>query len=466
MATRDLTIAFEAVKAKQSKYTALFDYYHGQQPVAYLHKRVERMFQGVLDQRFSANWCAVVVDAMLDRLKLLGVQGPEEDGDAAEAGETPPWLEAFEALWNYNQMPIEAMLTHETASICGEAAVIVWPLREDGSELDVPAVYYNDPRMIHVQYRNDRPREVAWAAKFYTDEDEKVFATFYYPDRLEYYATGKRWTGTTQASSFQPDPTRPPAANPYSPRIPVFHFRTHARRVVSDLASVIPLQNAINKLLADMMVGAEFGAFPQRWIISNLDQLDLTRLPNSPGHNWALPSGTPEDGQTQVGQFSAYDLQNYLAPITHLIDEVGAVTRTPRHYFLHEDGAFPSGEAQARAEAPLNDRVEHRITTFDPVWLDCFDFMLELAGYPNAPLATLWKPVGSLPPQAEASLIETYTRAGMPLASALRKAGASEEEIAQVMQEKAAEEEARRASIGEMYADAQAQFDQTVAGSE
>jgi hypothetical protein len=74
--------------------------------------------------------------------------------------------------------------------------------------------------------------------------------------------------------------------------------------------------------------------------------------------------------------------------------------------------------------------------------------------------------VGSLPPQAEASLIETYTRAGMPLASALRKAGADEAEIAQVMEEKAAEEEARRATIGEMYADAQAQFDQTVAGSE
>ncbi len=462
MATRDLQIAFEAVKAKRSRYEMLYDYYFGQQPVAYLHKRVENMFAGVLDQRFSANWCQVIVDAMLDRIKLLGVQGPEvetKQGDDAKPQEIPAWQRAFEALWDRNQLAIEASLVHEAVSVCGEGMIIVWPLRDDGSELDIPAVYFNDPRMVHVQYRHDRPREVAWAAKFYEGEDQKVFATFYYPDRLEYYATGKRWTGTTQASSFQPDPTRPPQPNPYSPQIPVFHFRTHPKRAVSDLSSIIPLQNAINKLLADMMVGAEYGAFPQRWIISNLDQIDPTQLPNAPNQNWALPSGTPEDGTTQVGQFQAYDLQNYITPIEHLINQAGAISRTPRHFFLHPEGAMPSGEAQARAEAPLNDRVEKRVSVLKPVWRDCFAFMLSLVGHSDVPLAPRFAPIGSLPPEARAGLVKTYTDAGMPLASALRTAGFDEAEIAQVVEEQQREAALRRASIGELYGDAQAQFD-------
>jgi len=55
--------------------------------------------------------------------------------------------------------------------------------------------------------------------------------------------------------------------NPYG-RVPVFHFPN--RRVydygISDLADVIPIQDALNKALMDMLVAMEFGAFKQRWV--------------------------------------------------------------------------------------------------------------------------------------------------------------------------------------------------------
>ena len=120
---------------------------------------------------------------------------------------------------------------------------------------------------------------------------------------------------------------------------------------------------------------------------------------------------------------------------------------------------MPSGEAQARAEAPLNDRAAKRVSLLEPVWRDCFAFMLSLVGYSGVPLAPQFAPIGSLPPEAEANLIKTYTDAGMPLASALRMAGVDEPTIAQVVEERQREAALRRASIGEMYGDAQAQFD-------
>ena len=105
--------------------------------------------------------------------------------------------------------------------------------------------------------------------------------TLYYKDRLEYYITQKTYKGTdmpTGAAAFRPAET-PKAPNPYG-EIPVFHFRPnrHAKGELSK--SITTLQDAVNKLLADMMVAAEFGAFKQRWIISNADTKALKNAPN------------------------------------------------------------------------------------------------------------------------------------------------------------------------------------------
>ena len=48
----------------------------------------------------------------------------------------------------------------------------------------------------------------------------------------------------------------------------------------SEIAMVMSNQDAINKLLADMMVAAEFGAFRQRYIISQVDPGSLKNAPN------------------------------------------------------------------------------------------------------------------------------------------------------------------------------------------
>lgn len=455
----DLATAYAAVKAKRPEYTTLFDYYHGQQPVSYLHKRVKAIFRG-FEQNFTANWCSVVVDSVLDKIELLGMTGPdvEEDEFGATPDEEPAWQAPVRELWDANQLQIEAKLAHEAASICGEAALIVQP-SDDGGPAEI---YFNDPRMVHVEYMKPKPRQVAWAAKFWEDDGE-TYATLYYADQIEYYAAPKPWAELYSTDSFKP--IEEPARHDWG-QVPVFHLRTHGRGAYSDLEGVLPLQNALNKLLADMMVAAEFGAFRQRFIISN--STILGNLKNAPNEIWDLGAGVAGEQPTQVGELSAADLTNYLGAIEHLVNEIGGTSRTPRHYFLHQQGGAPSGEALAREEAPLNAKADSRIQLFTPVWRDCVRFALRLSGHNEAAsvVGPLWAPVGALTPSSEAAIVKAYTDAGMPLASALRRVGVDEAEIARILEDAAAEAQARRDSLGELYAQAQAEITQAGAFGE
>ena len=81
-----------------------------------------------------------------------------------------------------------------------------------------------------------------------------------------------------------PTADEPVAPNEYG-LIPMFHFRSSRRGPKSQLANVIEPQDMINKLLSDMMVAAEFGAFPQRYVIS---QAGIVNLQNNPNAIWDL----------------------------------------------------------------------------------------------------------------------------------------------------------------------------------
>ncbi|NIS83046.1 MAG: phage portal protein, partial [Anaerolineales bacterium] len=128
--------------------------------------------------------------------------------------------------------------------------------------------------------------------------------------------------------------------------------------------SILDLQDAVNKLLADMMVAAEFGAFKQRWIISYSDPGNMR---NAPNEIWALPAGDGAGQQTQVGEFGVTELDNFYDAIDRLATAIGIISRTPRHYF-YQQGGDPSGEALIAMEAPLNKKITRHIERFTIVW--------------------------------------------------------------------------------------------------
>jgi hypothetical protein len=423
----DLARAWAALEAKARRYDTLWNYYDGQQPLRYSTQRLQAVFQQI-NVKFTENWCFAVVNAATDRINLTGFQ--VADNDQA--------TERLAHLFTLSNLGLDSDDTHLAALVCGEGYVIVWKDEEAGIQ-----AYYNDPRLVHVQYDADNPRRMLWAAKRWVADDGTYRMTLYYPERLEYFVTRQKAADVTNAAAFQP--AEPPVAvNPFG-RIPVFHLRRSLRGIRSELVDVIPLQDAINKLFSDMMVAAEFGAFRQRWIISNAD---VDTLKNAPNEIWTIPAGDGMGQASQVGEFGQADLGVYLGAMDRLANAIAVITRTPKHYLLAQ-GGDPSGEALLTMEAPLTRKVERYLERFAATWRQVAAFLLQLDGLtvPAEAITPMFDPVATVQPLTQGQVALVRKQVGISREQALRELGYSEEQIAE-MQAEITREEERSGSLG------------------
>jgi hypothetical protein len=437
----DLEMAYNAITKKRIQHTEAFGYYDGNQPLVFANERLASVFdRGQV--KFTENWCGVVVDSLKERMNLKGLVAPGEAG------------QVLANTWDELDMGIESDELHEAMLITGEAYLIVWTGNDGGLQ-----VYYNDPRLCQAFYHSDDPRVMRFAAKMWTDDDGYGRMTLYYADRLEYYKTSDKAENVSDCSAYQAMVDEEGAGWPANPtgRIPVFHFRTRRRVLSGELANVIPVQNGVNKLLTDMMVAAEFGAFRQRWVISNSD---LTKLKNKPNEVWSIPSGDGLGQNTQVGEFSVTELKNYLDAVAQLAGDIARITRTPKHYFFSA-GGDPSGEALIAMEAPLNKKAGERIEHINPTWRQVAAFIVELKGSQIRPaeVTPLWDAVETVQPLTEAQIRRENVAAGMPLVTALRREGWSDEELEKMAKEQTEEGTRKQNSLALALLEQQRNFD-------
>ena len=431
-----IAIAWDACQGKSKNYSKLFRYYDGAHQLTYTNARLKAVFKGFVTN-FQSNWCGVVVDAVLDRLQLVGSTVPNADSQVGDP---------LTKLWERSSLDNEQRMVHEAALVTGEGVLVVGE-GDDGAE-----AYYNDPSSVHVEYSGEKPRDILWACKFWTDEAGLYRATVYTPEMVERFATNSAVSGVTSSSAFKPESEEVNTLG----EIPVFHFTPEHRILKSDLKSVVPLQNAVNKLLADMMVSAEFGAFKQRYVIGKMaGDSHVTKLKNKPGEVWGIPDPT-----ASVGELSATDLQNYIQALEQLINQIGAISRTPRHFFLHTTSQQPSGEALIAQEAPLNARVGDRVRAFTPAWRRALRLMATIDHVSEADiLQPVWKPVETMQPLTEATVLKTLRDAGMPLTAAMRQVGYTQAEIDEVKELVVEEALQRRETLEAMAQQAQGDFD-------
>lgn len=430
----DLKQAYDALSNKLLPYQTAMNYYDGDQPTVYSTERLRDAF-GNINARFVQNWIAVVVNAVLDRLSLNGWDAQDKAVN-----------DTLDNAWNDLRIFIDADEVHKDALVTGEGFIIAW------KEGDVIDVYRNDPRMCHMFYDPDRPKEKRFAAKWWHD-GAAWHMTLYYPDRLEYYVTGRTKNKPASATAFKPAEVER-APNPFGV-IPVFHFSGD-----SELQSITDLQDAVNKLFADMMVAAEYGAFKQRWIISNSD---TSALKNAPNEIWEIPAGDGTTQGTAVGQFDATDLDNFLASIDKIANSIAIISRTPKHYFF-TTGGDPSGEALLAMEAPLTKKAHKKQKRFGVVWQELGAFLEKLSGGAEvrpADITPVWEPAQSIQPLTEAQTTQANVTAGIPLVTTLKRQGWSETDI-QAMLKDAKEAEAKQTSLAQaMLAQARVESEQS-----
>jgi hypothetical protein len=409
----DIELAFDTIKGKRTNLDTLWSYANGGQPLKYSTQRLAEAFNDI-NTHFELNWCSVIVDATLDRINLTGF-------DTRQAPVDKRLKELFANL----HMDIESYKTHNAALVTSEAYVIAW---KDGDETEL---YYNDPRLCAVFYESAHPKVKRFAAKWFVNDGGLNEMTLYYPDRIEHWMSEKKDVYAAKDFTFT---TSEP--NSFGV-IPVFELTSPG-----EFVKVASMQDAVNKLFADMMVAAEFGAFVQRWVIADSDP---GQLKNGPNQIWWIPGGDGQGQQASVGQFDPTNLEVYLKAMDQIANNMAIITRTPKHYFMAL-GSNISGEALMTMESPLTKKVERRQKNFTPEWQEIASFLLKMDGLevPPADITVLWQRPETVQVYTEAQARQLAVNTGIPLITVLRREGWTDVEIEKMQKDQELQDKARK----------------------
>lgn len=432
----DVAIALKQIKsrASEAQYGLYRDYYAGKQRLSFATTKFRETFAGLF-QAFADNLCPLVVESVADRLNVTGF--------GIETGAQSLSNDAWE-IWQSNRMDEQAARLHSHALRYGDAYVVVWPA-DDG----VPVLWVQDcPELITVTYDEERPNVLLWAAKAWV-ANKKARLNLYYPDRIEKYVAPASGDALPEnGKSFGPleVPGEPwPVPNPWDV-VPVFHFANNAWRGrfgESELCPVVPLQDALNKSVCDMLVAMEFAAFPQRWATGLEVETDPdTGQPKPPfkagvDRVWAVANEL-----VKFGQFEPGNLENFLKVQQDLRAEIARVTGLPPHYVQPQTGNHPSGEALKTAEARLVKKAKKRQTSFGNVWEDALELALRMKSVPtpvkgsSTRLTAQWADAADVSEKELAETLVLKKSFGVSDQQLLMEAGYGDEDIKRMMAEK------------------------------
>ena len=429
----DLAGALSALQHKQNETAYYLSYYDGQSPLPQLAERLKKIYAN-LNTEFRQNWCAPVIDACADRITLTGISMPDEGLQAA-----------FDRIAISSDLLLEADDVHKHALIVGQGYIIVW----QDPETEEIEVFYNPANICHICYHKENPNRKRYAAKWWHDEGY-LYVKLYYPDALYTFVTecGEDKTNTIKAGAFSLTEDGE-QENPHGV-IPVWEFRPDRRGTISDIRDVIPMNDAINATFINMLVVGEYNAFRQKYIISSGDIAGALRV--APDTILDIPASDGMGQDTEVGEFSETNMENYAKINDSIISAVGAITRTPMHYFF-KAGGQPSGEALIALEAPLNKKASDRIARFTPAWRQIGAFIAKLLGYTVAPedITPQFERPETVQPLTQSTIRVNNAKAGIPVTSTLRMEGQPQSVIDDVATETAAQSSATADSMARAF---------------
>jgi hypothetical protein len=391
----DLEWALARIKPRIEDVALLDGYYNGDHRIGFTATEKWRTQFGKLIKSLNANYCPAVVDAMVDRLRLANLS-ILADGDPDEE-----LTDALSQTFRENRFDRRAGMMHALAARHGEAFLLIWP----HPDTDRPAYYPHDAAHMVARYDPERPLEIDVAAKVWMD-GRRCRVTLYYRDRIERWATKSNYSGIpVNAKGFtlyDEDGEPDIFANPYG-RVPIVPFLNNTVDGMagrSELIDVIPIQDLLNKSIADMFVSMEFAGFPQRWAtgLAGEEKDPITGeslYPFVAGVERMFTSDSPD---TAFGQFQSADLAAFVTVQDSVRSDIARVSRTPIHYLLLT-GAFPSGEALHVADAPLRAKIADRQDEHGGSWED--------VALLSAVVAGAIRPEGLEPYSAEATWRDT-----------------------------------------------------------
>lgn len=356
----DIQKALDAIAANLPMRQRYCDYYDGNHNLAFATEKFKTAFGRTL-KGMRDNLCPIVVEAPADRMEVINFAGEDEDKEDAVAEKA--W-----ALWQRELMECESFHVHVEAIKTGAAYLIVWP----DPETNEAKFYLQDSRNCVVIEDAETSKPLFGAKEWKTDEG-KIRLTLYYADRIEKYITIKKPSGTLKLKPEHFEQYEESVENPYGV-VPMFLFETKAI-----LEDAIPLQDVLNKTLADRMVSQEFAAFRQRWITGVAPPIDeLTGKPAEPFKAGADRIWFTDEEDATFGEFGATDLTPFLTACDADRLEMARISGTPLHFFSINTSDAISGKALKALESRFTKRVTRLTLNFGAVWSRAMKLALQI----------------------------------------------------------------------------------------
>jgi len=437
---KDIDKAARYLRENRSRYTETENYYDGDQDLAFASDKFKNAF-GSLFREFSLNLCPAVVDAVKDKLVITGFR-------AESGGENIP--EDAWKIWQQNRMGKRSGEIHKEAVKNGDAYAIVWP-----DPTGRVTIYPQRAGMCMVEYDEETPGRIVWAAKYWRRLDDRHRVNMFYGDRVEKYISRPERSATRDArpdpetikyEPFTEDKGGEVIPNPYGV-VPVFHFANNADLGSlgrSELKDVISVQDALNKSVLDMLVAMEFSAFRQRWISGIEIEYDNEGQPIAPFKSGAERLWITESAETKFGDFAASELSQFLGVKDSFRIDFASVSGTPLYYFMQTGANFPqSGESYRRAETRFVNKIRDRQEAFGNVWEDLMQFALRMDGKGNdVRLYAEWEDAAKLSETEELANLLVKKDLGVSDEQLLTEAGYGAADIKAMLKAKAEQREA------------------------
>lgn len=370
----------KVIQSRNDDYFKYRDYFEGENELVFATEEFKAAF-GSAFKSFRSNWSEVVVETLEERLNLLNISGPEAE---------TVWTE----INNNNRSYVEGEL-YNGALVETRSTLFVWP-ETDGETITGVRLDPVKADKVYVAFENGDPRRPIRATKVWQTNSGRIHATLYTKTNIYKFESsysveeinkvalqGRRIpeTMTRIWSRREVEGESWPLPNPYG-EIPIVEFPN--KNYKSEVKSVIPIQDGLNKALINMFVTMEYDAFRQKYMVTSNDPPD-GGWKNTPGHVWQIEPETNFDGNplpVQIGSFAPSDLAPYVNIIEIMLGMVASQSRTPGHYFMTSTqkggrGDAPSGDALRVAETGLVKKIQNLHEVWDWSWHQVFRLILK-----------------------------------------------------------------------------------------
>ncbi|MEU5160465.1 phage portal protein [Streptomyces sp. NPDC020875] len=318
---------YRELKFRGQKVRRWSDYFEGEHPLLFASPEFSTQAGGLFDG-FSDNWSRAIVIATAERLRPLAFR--LEDGSIDQVAAR---------AWKRSKCHVQVNLALLDALIAGRSYGLVW--KPDGVNTEIT---FEKATQAIVEYVPGRHLLRAAGLKIWNAHDLE-FAALFTPTMVYRWQrprrAGGQWTGRTAGLS-RGEPSHIP--NPLRV-VPLVELPNQTRldaSPISELAPVIPLQNAINSLWTHVMTASDERALPARVVlgmdrpvreITDPDTGEVVGEEDEPLAKFRSDRLLWLERQgASIAEFSAADLRGFLDVITQAVEHIAAQTRTPASY--------------------------------------------------------------------------------------------------------------------------------------